>query len=133
MAAAPADDLFMTESAGTRAVPANKADLFTGPTVGMPPQHLMARSDAYETARSFELAKQHLEDLGSSSSEDASPASASPVLKAIPTDRAGNAITDNYAFAFDIDGVLIRGGQVIPEAIEAMRVLNGENELGMKV
>ena len=41
--------------------------------------------------------------------------------------------TDKYAFAFDIDGVLIKGGEVIPEAIDAMRVLNGENEYGIKV
>ena len=40
---------------------------------------------------------------------------------------------DSFAFAFDIDGVLIRGGRPIPEAIEAMKVLNGENEYGMKV
>ncbi|SPQ26398.1 38445693-0f6d-447a-a51d-9fc080058e87 [Thermothielavioides terrestris] len=42
-------------------------------------------------------------------------------------------VVDNFAFAFDIDGVLIRGGQPIPEAIEAMKVLNGENEWGIKV
>ncbi|OKL62374.1 hypothetical protein UA08_02266 [Talaromyces atroroseus] len=113
--------------------PANTADLFTGPTVGVPPHHLMARSISFETARSFQLAKEHLEEPSSSSSEDTSPASASPVLKAIPHDKTGRAITDRYAFAFDIDGVLIRGGRVIPEAIEAMKVLNGENELGMKV
>lgn len=42
-------------------------------------------------------------------------------------------VVDNFAFAFDIDGVLIRGGRPIPEAIEAMKVLNGENEFGIKV
>lgn len=42
-------------------------------------------------------------------------------------------VADNFAFAFDIDGVLIRGGKPIPEAVEAMRVLNGENEWGVKV
>jgi len=41
--------------------------------------------------------------------------------------------TDRYAYAFDIDGVLIKGGEVIPEAIEAMKVLNGENEYNIKV
>ncbi|CAK7275528.1 hypothetical protein SEPCBS57363_006738 [Sporothrix epigloea] len=40
---------------------------------------------------------------------------------------------DNFAFAFDIDGVLVRGGRPIPEAIEAMKVLNGENEYGVRV
>ena len=42
-------------------------------------------------------------------------------------------VTDQYAFAFDIDGVLIRGGDPIPEAIEATRVLNGKNEYGIEV
>ncbi|EAA30842.2 phosphatidyl synthase [Neurospora crassa OR74A] len=42
-------------------------------------------------------------------------------------------VADNFAFAFDIDGVLVRGGKPIPEAIEAMKVLNGENEYGIKV
>jgi len=40
---------------------------------------------------------------------------------------------DSFAFAFDIDGVLIRGGRPIPEAMEAMRILNGENEYGVKM
>jgi hypothetical protein len=42
-------------------------------------------------------------------------------------------VTDKYAYAFDIDGVLIRGGKPIPEAVEAMKVLNGENQYGIKV
>ncbi|EGO55931.1 hypothetical protein NEUTE1DRAFT_131546 [Neurospora tetrasperma FGSC 2508] len=42
-------------------------------------------------------------------------------------------VADNFAFAFDIDGVLVRGGKPIPEATEAMKVLNGENEYGIKV
>ena len=42
-------------------------------------------------------------------------------------------MVDAYAFAFDIDGVLVRGGTPIPEAEEAMKILNGENEYGVKV
>ncbi|KAH7148951.1 HAD-like domain-containing protein [Dactylonectria macrodidyma] len=42
-------------------------------------------------------------------------------------------VADQFVFAFDIDGVLVRGGRAIPEAIEAMKVLNGENEYGIKV
>jgi hypothetical protein len=42
-------------------------------------------------------------------------------------------VADSFAFAFDIDGVLIRGGRAIPEAIEAMQVLNGKNEYGIKM
>jgi len=41
--------------------------------------------------------------------------------------------TGKYALAFDIDGVLILGGKVMPQAIEAMKVLNGQNDLGIKV
>lgn len=45
----------------------------------------------------------------------------------------GDHVADSFAFAFDIDGVLVRGGRAIPEAIQAMKVLNGENEWGMKI
>lgn len=38
-----------------------------------------------------------------------------------------------FGFAFDIDGVLLRGGDVIPQALEAMQILNGENAFGIKV
>ncbi|KAF7549014.1 hypothetical protein G7Z17_g6679 [Cylindrodendrum hubeiense] len=53
---------------------------------------------------------------------------ASPISP--PTDQL---VADQFVFAFDIDGVLVRGGRAIPEAIEAMKVLNGENEYGIKV
>ncbi|KAI7852373.1 HAD-like domain-containing protein [Circinella umbellata] len=39
----------------------------------------------------------------------------------------------NYAFAFDIDGVLIKGKRTIPEARSAIQMLNGDNALGRKV
>ncbi|KAI8623100.1 HAD-superfamily hydrolase [Xylariaceae sp. FL1651] len=42
-------------------------------------------------------------------------------------------VADSFAFAFDIDGVLVRGGRAIPEAIQAMKVLNGDNEYGVKI
>lgn len=38
-----------------------------------------------------------------------------------------------YAFAFDIDGVLMRGGTPIPEAIDALAILNGHNARRLKV
>lgn len=37
----------------------------------------------------------------------------------------------NMAFAFDIDGVLAHGNKAIEEAKIALRILNGDNELGM--
>ncbi|KAI1359637.1 HAD-like domain-containing protein [Xylaria arbuscula] len=42
-------------------------------------------------------------------------------------------VADSFAFAFDIDGVLVRGGRPIPEALEAMKVLNGKNKYGIKI
>ena len=39
----------------------------------------------------------------------------------------------NMAFAFDIDGVLAHGNEPIEEAKEVLRILNGDNELGIKI
>jgi HAD superfamily hydrolase (TIGR01456 family) len=39
----------------------------------------------------------------------------------------------NMAFAFDIDGVLAHGNDPIPPAKEALKMLNGDNELGIKI
>ncbi|KAJ4528018.1 hypothetical protein HRR83_000769 [Exophiala dermatitidis] len=102
-----------------------RADLFSGPTVVAPPDHLKSKTSANETAQAMEMAKYHLAE----GSETSTPNESGP-----PTpDDSGLKTTDKYAFAFDIDGVLIRGGEVIPEAIEAMKVLNGQNEYGIKV
>ena len=80
-----------------------------------------------ETARK-ELASLNLEEEAVSSLSESSPETpGTPVTPGeCPT-------TDSFAFAFDIDGVLIRGGRPIPEAIEAMKVLNGENEYGVRM
>ncbi|KAF3760999.1 HAD-superfamily hydrolase, partial [Cryphonectria parasitica EP155] len=66
-------------------------------------------------------------------SGDATPASSSTPLTGPTTPSLDPAVADDFAFAFDIDGVLIRGGSPIPEAIEAMKELNGENEYGVRV
>lgn len=71
--------------------------------------------------------------LDLTSSDDSSPPSiASPLSGPITPDPELD-VADDFAFAFDIDGVLIRGGRPIPEAVEAMKVLNGENEWGIRV
>ncbi|KAF7195540.1 putative CDP-alcohol phosphatidyltransferase class-I family protein C22A12.08c [Pseudocercospora fuligena] len=106
-----------------RRVSSNEITLSTlnlrSPTVVVPPKHLMAPSDAHETAAAMEMARHELEDATSPLSSPSTP----PVTS----------VTDKFAYAFDIDGVLIRGGRPIPEAIEAMKVLNGQNEWGIKV
>ncbi|KXX81417.1 Cat eye syndrome critical region protein 5 [Madurella mycetomatis] len=121
---------------------------------GMGPRQVSSSSFAGE----FNVARRRLEELGvdepgeeevpspalssssSTTEEDpCSPAeSVTPPSPATPitvpvTPAVNSDVADNFAFAFDIDGVLIRGGRPIPEAVEAMKVLNGENEFGIKV
>lgn len=85
----------------------------------VPPKHLMAPSNAHDIAASIERARYELEDFA--------------VDEAPPNPAEHITVTDKYAFASDIDGVLIRGGRPIPEAVGAMKVLNGQNEYGVKM
>jgi hypothetical protein len=106
-----------------------------GPVVVVPERMMLQRAHSHhggfaasmENARS-ELNAMNLEEEALASSESSTPGTpGSPITPSdVPT-------ADSFAFAFDIDGVLIRGGKPIPEAIEAMKMLNGENEYGMKV
>ena len=84
----------------------------------VPPERMYEHGDASEIASAMELARQQLEGLARFRSLDEPPSTR---------------ITDRYAFAFDIDGVLIKGGKPIPEAVEAMKMLNGQNNHGIKV
>jgi hypothetical protein len=85
----------------------------------------MASTASHETAIAMEMAKQHLED--EISSDEGSPRVASPVPQGPLT------TTDEFALAFDIDGVLIRGGEPIPAAVEALKYINGANPYGIKM
>lgn len=120
---------------------------------GLHPRQISSSSfaSAFDVARSkldiFELHSDDDDTLspvlsldGSTTSEDSPLADidGSPLDSATPITQPGTPlidpdVVDNFAFAFDIDGVLIRGGRPIPEAVEAMKVLNGENEFGIKV
>ena len=100
-------------------VTATREELSSGPSVVVPPQHMMAPSNAHETAAAMEMAKHRLSRVSDGEST--------------PPGRVETGTTDAYAYAFDIDGVLIRGGKPIPEAVEAMKKLNGYNEYGIKV
>ena len=109
-------------------------------------------------AETFDIARRNLENKISHEeqeepttpdsilSEPSSPASlaspdaptpaslATPLTDPVtPLTSGEEEVADNFAFAFDIDGVLVRGGRPIPEAIEAMKMLNGENEYGIRV
>lgn len=70
-------------------------------------------------------------ELGSSSSSDSIASLGSPASPLSPP--VTQPVADSFVFAFDIDGVLVRGGKAIPEALQAMKVLNGENEYGIQV
>ncbi|KAI8952618.1 HAD-superfamily hydrolase [Xylaria longipes] len=79
-------------------------------------------------------------DAGPTLSPATSAAPSTPELDATaespttpPEDEDEDLVADSFAFAFDIDGVLVRGGRPIPEAVEAMKVLNGENKYGIKI
>ncbi|KAK4238764.1 HAD-like domain-containing protein [Achaetomium macrosporum] len=39
----------------------------------------------------------------------------------------------NMAFVFDIDGVLVHGDRLIPEGKRVLQMLNGDNQLGIKI
>jgi len=62
---------------------ATRENIKMGPTVVVPPQHLMAPSNAAEVASGFETARRHLETPGS-------PGYTPPETS----------VTDKYAFAF---------------------------------
>lgn len=87
-------------------------------------------------------ARKELDCLNDSTPESSAPSSdvsdgspgGSPASALSPiTPSAQAPVADGFAFAFDIDGVLIRGGRAIPEAVEAMKFLNGDNEYGLRM
>ncbi len=73
-----------------------------------------------------------LSPAGSATPSTPSSEVTSPVSPPVD-DAHEDIVADGFAFAFDIDGVLVRGGRAIPEAIEAMKALNGENKYGIKM
>lgn len=118
---------------------ATEKDIKEGGPVVITPERMMAERSqsqhggfaaSLESAR-HELSEIDLEEEAMIFSSSSSPET--PGTPASPLTPADRPTADSFAFAFDIDGVLIRGGRPIPEAIEAMKVLNGENEYGMKV
>lgn len=108
-----------------------------GPVVVVPDRLLrepLSRSASYQGgnfAASLENARKELN--ATNLEEEDEQSSSSPDSPATPLTPADVPTADSFAFAFDIDGVLIRGGRPIPEAIEAMRMLNGENEYGVRM
>ncbi|KFY59014.1 hypothetical protein V496_05866 [Pseudogymnoascus sp. VKM F-4515 (FW-2607)] len=131
-----------------------KDDVSDGGTdvVVVPHRYMLKRSHSFSSGFAASLGKARKE-VGSMDIEDeaavaptspespgspemfaASPEESGPQTPITPiTPLDGLPSADTFAFAFDIDGVLVRGGEAIPEAIEAMKMLNGENKYGVKV
>lgn len=102
-----------------------KEDLANGPAIVVPPNMIDAKGGvAHELASAMEHARRGLEGL-SAEERDAG--------EQFKIDYVESTTTDKYAFAFDIDGVLIKGGEPIPQAVHAMKMLNGMNNRGIKV
>lgn len=87
----------------------------------------MASSEAHDISVEFDMAKQHLDEEISSDEASSTPRMETPECRPPVT------CTDDFAFAFDIDGVLVKGGQPIPAAVDALKYINGDNPYGIKV
>ncbi|GAB7339390.1 hypothetical protein MBLNU457_6028t1 [Dothideomycetes sp. NU457] len=57
------------------------------------------------------------------------------ILAAQMQDLRGESVraAKDMAFVFDIDGVLVHGDRLIPEGKRTLEILNGDNELGIKI
>jgi len=106
-----------------------------GPVIVVPERMMIQRSESRSGgfAASLEVARSELSSINLEQEALATPPSSTPSTPGTPFTPDEIPTTDSFAFAFDIDGVLVRGGRPIPEAIEAMRMLNGENEWNIRV
>lgn len=99
---------------------AKRCDLYSGPVVIAPPENVKAPYDADGTATRLERARKSIDETAS---DRGSPEIEHPDLST----------TDKFAIAFDIDGVLVKGGKPLPASIDAMNYINGENPYGVKM
>lgn len=106
-----------------------------GPVVIVPERmfHQRSKSHSGGFAASMENARSELNSMNLEEEALISPPLSTPSTPGTPLTPDDTPTADSFAFAFDIDGVLVRGGRPIPEAIEAMKVLNGENEWNIRV
>ncbi|ATZ57064.1 hypothetical protein BCIN_14g02440 [Botrytis cinerea B05.10] len=107
-----------------------------GPVVVVPERSMrepLSRATSYQGGNFAASLENARNELSAMNLEEEESSSSSPDSPATPLTPADVPTTDSFAYAFDIDGVLIRGGKPIPEAIEAMRMLNGENEYGIRI
>jgi hypothetical protein len=81
---------------------------------------MTAPYDADGTAMRLERARKSIDETAS---DEGTPEVEQP-------DRSS---TDKFAIAFDIDGVLLKGGKPLPASIGAMQYINGGNPYGVKM
>ncbi|KAJ6093177.1 hypothetical protein N7486_008466 [Penicillium sp. IBT 16267x] len=103
---------------------AERTDIYSGSNVVVPPKYLMSPSGDGDLIPSVKNTKNNEEAVSSEEEylQTDTPLSTPPMC-----------FSDDFALAFDIDGVLIRGGNAIPEAVDALKYINGENPFGIKV
>ncbi|KAJ5750345.1 hypothetical protein N7533_007373 [Penicillium manginii] len=106
---------------------ADRADLYGGSNVIAPPKHLIDPSRSSKFHSNNTMVTDPVSSDTTSSYEGDSSQVTTPLSTPSPV------TSSDFAFAFDIDGVLVRGGKPIPEAVQAMKYINGENPYGVKV
>lgn len=110
-----------------RRVDADRADLYGDPNVIASSKHLIAPNrDCDSQSNIITMANDPLNSDTTSSEGETS-------LATTPMSTPPVTTSSDFAFAFDIDGVLVRGGKPIPEAVQAMKYINGENPYGVRV
>lgn len=103
-------------------IDASRSDLYNGPIVVDPAENFEETCDADSTAIGLERAKRSLDETASDSG-----------ISEVEAEHPDLGITDKFAIAFDIDGVLVKGGNPLPAASDAMRYINGKNPYGVKM
>lgn len=94
---------------------------------------LRALSSSREFAASLEQAIEEPTTVNLEEDPFASPAVTTPATPSTPVTPTDIPPEDSFTFTFDTDGILIRGGNLNLEAIEAMKVLTGEKEFGVRM
>ncbi|KAJ6163025.1 hypothetical protein N7497_003004 [Penicillium chrysogenum] len=108
----------------------------SGNTVEIPATR-SAISDAAQFMHNLSLSPSMKDRRGSRNSFGTSlpipplPPPVPPLVQDINKEKTAKA--KNMAFAFDIDGVLAHGNHAIEEAKVALKMLNGDNELGIRI
>ncbi|KAJ5267102.1 phosphatase [Penicillium angulare] len=101
-----------------------RADLYSGTGLVAPPKDLLASSGDGDLIPT-NVTSPNIEETIFSEQES--------LQTIIPLLTPPMVTCDDFALAFDIDGVLMRGGQPIPEAVDAMKYINGDNPYRLKI